>query len=108
MSLKSIEMQIALPRTVDASKNSEQLAQRGQFASDYGNLKMHQEEIKQRTTVVKQEQKDPPRFQTGQKDPHAGKKQEENVRKKTKQKINTQMNQTPKHPYKGKFLDYSG
>lgn len=105
MSLKAIEMQIALPRSVDASKLQDQLMQRGQLTNDYGNLKMQQEEVKQRTTVVKQEQKDPAKFHHDRENAHSGNQHEASTRKKLNQKKNKSLG---KHPYKGNFLDYSG
>lgn len=101
MSLKSIEMQIALPRTIDAAKLHDQLSQRGQLLNDYANLKMQQEETKQRMTVVKEEQKDNAKFQQ-----ERG-KSEGNTHKEEKERKNNQK-QKEKHPYKGNFLDFSG
>ena len=37
MSLKAIEMQVALPRTLDADKIHDQLQQRGQHINDQAN-----------------------------------------------------------------------
>ena len=37
MSLKAIEMQVALPRTLDATKLHDQLQQRGQLINDQAN-----------------------------------------------------------------------
>lgn len=104
MSLKSIEMQIALPRTIDAAKLHDQFLQNAKLHSDQANVKMQQEELKQRTTVVKQEQKDNAKFhQHGGKD-ESGYQNLENQKKKNNQKGEEQ----EKHPYKGKFLDFSG
>lgn len=104
MSLKGIEMQIAIPRTIEASKLHDQQMHRGQLANEYGNIEMQQDEVKQRTTVVKQEQKDQAKFHHDQEHSHA-EKQEEMIRKKIKPK---KEKHTEKHPYKGNFLDYSG
>lgn len=102
MSLKSIEMQIALPRTIDAAKLHDQLLQRGQLLNDQANLKMQQEEVKQRTTVVKQEQKDSAKFHQ-----QGGKSKESFQNKGNKERKNIQAGKE-NHPYKGNFLDFSG
>lgn len=102
MSLKSIEMQIALPRTIDAAKLQDQLSQKGQLINDQANLQMQQEEIKQRMTVVKQEQKDQAKFQ--QQGGNSGGNSD--YKEKREGKVNQKSKE--KHPYKGNFLDYSG
>lgn len=105
MSLKAIEMQIAIPRTIEASKLYDQQMHRGQLTNEYGNMAMQQEEVKQRTTVVKQEQKDPAQFHHNQENSHERSKQEEMDKQKSKPKKERPIE---KHPYKGNFLDYSG
>ena len=57
MSLKTVEMQVALPRTVDAGKISEQLQQRSQLANDLAAAQNQKESDLKRTSVVKEERK---------------------------------------------------
>jgi hypothetical protein len=102
MSLKAIEMQIALPRTVDAAKMQEQLMQRGQLMNEQANMKVHEEERKQRTTVVKQEHKDNAGFTKHGGNPNQPTKEKKDRQKKTNHPF------SDTHPYKGNFIDYSG
>lgn len=102
MSLKSVEMQIALPRTIDAAKLHDQLMQRGQLTNDYASLKMQQEEAKQRSTVIKQEKKDNAKLKD-----NGNPSQSYSNHQKKDSKQNKQKN-AAKHPYKGNFLDFSG
>lgn len=101
MSLKSVEMQIALPRTVDAGKLQEQMQNRGMLQNDAAaNLVKKEDEQKQKT-VVKQERKDIVRFHK------EGENNNESDQKREKRDKN-QEKQGAQHPYKGKILDYSG
>jgi hypothetical protein len=102
LSLKAIEMQVALPRTVDAAKMQEQLMQRGQLMNEQANMKVHEEEVKQRTTVVKQEHKDNAEFKKHGGNPEQPAKEKKERLKKTNQPLSNP------HPYKGNFIDYSG
>lgn len=101
MSLKLIEMQVALPRTVDAAKIQEQHMQRGQLMNSQANMMVQQDEVKQRTTVVKQEQKEMARFHEN----GGNTDQQDSKEQKEKQKKN---NMPDTHPYKGHFIDFSG
>lgn len=53
MSLKAIELQVALPRTHDAGRVQEQLQQRSQITQDLATREMQKEIKKQETTVLK-------------------------------------------------------
>ena len=57
MSLKVIEMQIALPRTQDAGKIQEQLQQRSQIQLDHAAHEVQKEVEKKEHSVVKEERK---------------------------------------------------
>jgi hypothetical protein len=102
MSLKSIEMQIALPRSIDAAKLHDQLLQKGHIQNDQASGQIKQQEVKQRTTVVKQEQKDHACFHQ-----NGGGSHEQNHQNGKQPKKGNQQN-AEKHPYKGNFLDFSG
>lgn len=99
MSLKSIEMQVALPRTQDAGKIQEQLQQRGQLHHDLTVQTGKKEDEKKAKTIIKHEQKDLVRFdkEGHQKDDH-----QQETRKQKKQ------HHKESHPYKGTILDFSG
>ncbi|WP_237562815.1 hypothetical protein [Bacillus dakarensis] len=96
--MKSIEMQVALPRTQDAGKLQEQLQQRGQLHHDMAAQTGKKEDEKKAKTVSKQEQKDRAQFhKEGRNDDH---QQENKKRNKEKTKVS--------HPYKGTRMDFSG
>ena len=56
MSLKAIEMQVALPRTLDAGKIQEQMQQRSQNMIHIANDAVQHESEKKRNSVIKNEQ----------------------------------------------------
>lgn len=103
MSLKAIEMQIALPRTHDAGKIQEQLQQRGQHLQDHAAQRVTKEDELKRKTVFKNEQKTKARLN---KDDSSASHQEQES-KQNKQKKNPKLDHHD-HPYKGKRIDYSG
>ena len=100
MSLKAIELQVALPRTQEISKVQEQLQQRSQLTHDLAAREMQKEMKKQETTVLKNQQK-------GDVDVHqeGSSKQHQQFQEKAQKK-----KEEPKmsHPYKGISVDYSG
>jgi hypothetical protein len=104
MSLKSIEMQVALPRTLDATKLHDQLQQReqrGQLINDQANEEVKKEVEKQRNFVIKNENL-PQTTLRNQKQEH---KKDKNEQHSDKEKQNVKHEH---HPYKGNFIDYSG
>ena len=102
MSLKSIEMQVALPRTFDAQKIHDELAQRGQVINDHAEQKMKKDEFKASSSVLKQEEMVKTRLNQDEKDSKNFKEKKERNNKKN------QKQSREKHPYKGNFLDFSG
>lgn len=105
MSLKLIEMQVALPRTLDASKLHEQLSQRGQRAFDHAAQEMSQEEILLRSSVIKQEQKGDVKLKNDSENPKDQQEHKKNKHKNSQEKI---QQTTEKHPYKGNHIDFCG
>jgi hypothetical protein len=104
MSLKAIEMQIALPRTHEAGKLQEQMQMRGQLQHLLAEHEVHKDEEKKKSTVIKQEQKAKLSFdsQQGQGDrPSSHSKQ-------NKKKQSSAGEQQINHPYKGNRIDFSG
>lgn len=97
-------MQVALPRSVDASKLQDQISQRGQQLNDHAVQAEQKQEMKQRSTVMKNDQSDKTALRDGGHTPQEGEQKEK------KQENNNQKNfkKDGKHPYKGKFLDFSG
>lgn len=105
MSLKAIEMQIALPRTMDAGKMQEQLQQRGQTLNDVATERTHKEEEQKRKTVIKQEQKSNVRLSQEE---QGNRKNPDEDRSKEKAKSCKEIEKKEKHPYKGSRIDFSG
>ncbi|MBU8877858.1 hypothetical protein BGM26_02480 [Bacillus sp. FJAT-29790] len=105
MSLKLIEMQIALPRTMEAGKIQEQLQQRGQNMNDFAAQASQKEEEQKRKTVIKQEQKSNVKLTQEEKDHNKGTGSQGNRNDKSTEMVNEKKEQ---HPYKGIVIDYSG
>lgn len=100
MSLKAIELQVALPRTHDAGKVQEQLHQRSQITQDLATREMQKEIKKQETTVLKNQ----PKGNVDDKHDGSPKQNQHYIRKRNKRK--EELNSS--HPYKGNAIDYSG
>ncbi|MEK3855088.1 hypothetical protein [Cytobacillus sp. FSL H8-0458] len=103
MSLKSIELQVALPRTFEAGKIQDQLQQRGQTISGFAADSTQEKAEKQRKTVMKQEHKQ--NVNLGNDGSERQKEAEGHDRKEDPKK---DRNDRENHPYKGKVIDYSG
>ena len=105
MSLKAIEMQIALPRTQDAGKVQEQLLQKNLIQQDHATYQGRKEDERKQTTVMGEEQKLPTHFyeKEGSADKGPFLIQQRKKDKKKKTTVNKDS-----HPYKGKSIDYSG
>ena len=56
MSLKGIELQIAIPKTFDAGKIAEQKQQQTQLNQDHANALMERQTVKNRETVLETEE----------------------------------------------------
>lgn len=103
MSLKSIEMQVALPRTHEAGKLSEQLQQRGHMVNEQAAEQLKKELELKRKGITKQEQKDPAKLHEEPFDKEQTHDESER-KKKNKQKQASRQS----HPYKGKSIDFNG
>jgi len=105
MSLKTVEMQVALPRTVDAGKISEQLQQRSQLANDLAAAQNQKESELKRTSVVKEERKAEAKL-------HREKHEQPNHQSSKQRTIveieEEKQEKKEKHPYKGLKFDISG
>ncbi|MCA1053537.1 hypothetical protein LCM10_00960 [Rossellomorea aquimaris] len=100
MSLKAIELQIALPRTFDAAKQVERQHADHLLVQTAAGIELEKELKKKRHTATQMEQKGDAVLHNGIVNdqppsiPSAGIHQEKDC--------------TPEHPYKGKKIDYSG
>lgn len=103
MSLKSIELQVALPRTFEAGKISEQLQQRGQALSDQATSEMAEKVERNRQSVIKSTQKDELQLKDHSSKGQDEKGQQEKQSSKKQEKLVEKV-----HPYKGNTIDYSG
>lgn len=103
MTLKAIELQVALPRTHDAGKIQEQMQQRGQQLQDHAAQRVTKEENLKRKTVIKNEQKQEARLnkEDGSEQKNGSQNEQHSKKKSTK-------SEGEPHPYKGKVIDYSG
>lgn len=98
MSLKAIELQIAIPKTFEAGKIAEQKQQQGQVAQDSATMQTQKQALKNQETVL---ESDPyAKLDGDDKQPdEESQKQQQNLEKEQQQ---------AKHPFKGSFVDYSG
>lgn len=103
MSLKAIEMQIAIPRTYDAGKLHEQQEQKSQMINYHAAESQVQAEQRKRTSVNKGE----PSTNVKQKKEDPKEKNDKN-QKKIKNQSNNSPTKSNTHPYKGSFIDFSG
>ncbi|MBD3109417.1 hypothetical protein IEO70_13800 [Bacillus sp. AGMB 02131] len=104
MSLKAIELQVALPRTHDAGKLQEQMQQKGQLNHDFAAREMKKEAGRKEKTVVKKKQKDNVKLKREENSVH-------HDSSLTLQEQESEVNETinsAKHPYKGNAIDFSG
>lgn len=105
MGLKSIEMQVAIPRSQDAGKMQEQLSRQGQqFQETLTEQQLREEIIKRHKTnrqekVLKREVDE---------DEEQTDKQEQQERNKQNEEKEHQLTQKIRHPYLGRQIDWSG
>ena len=101
MSLKGIELQIAIPKTFDAGKIAEQKQQQSQLNQDLANALTERQTMKSRETVLESEEyakMDADDEKTVNKDRLTG---WSNSNKYEEEKKTV-------HPYKGAFVDFTG
>ncbi|MBW8350520.1 hypothetical protein K0H71_13820 [Bacillus sp. IITD106] len=103
MSLKSIEMQVALPRTIEAGKISEQLQQRGQIILDQATREMEEKVERERHGIIETDRKEKLLLKDDTSShQNSDKHQSQNKKEKKAKKVEQA------HPYKGKTIDYNG
>lgn len=98
MSLKGLELQIAIPKTFDAGKIAEQKQQQSQLNQDFANALTERQTTKTRESVLETEayaRMDGDGGRRGQGGLTDGAQQEYEEEKETK------------HPYKGAFVDFT-
>ena len=106
MSLKLIELQVALPRTMEAGKITEQLQQRGQIMSEQAKEESKDKTEIERKRVNSLDENDEVRLRNEDGAPKDQKNHHSNLNKREQTSEKKSANE--KHPYKGKRIDYSG
>ncbi|MDW0115708.1 RNA polymerase subunit sigma [Sporosarcina thermotolerans] len=102
MSLKGIELQIAIPRTFDAGKLTEQKQQQPQIDQGHAQSLNEKEVLKNRETVLHTDK-------YAKTNSDANSSQQEREREPSAR--NRQQREEEKkamHPYKGSFVDFTG
>ena len=99
MSLKSLELQVAIPKTFDAGKIAEQLHQQNAISQANAQAASARQLEKNRETVTKSNEMESDLGESSRQ------KQEQ---EKKKRPNNVQSLNETKHPFKGNFVDFSG
>ncbi len=100
MSLKALELQIALPKTFEAGKLQEQTQQQVNNAQVFANQALQKQIEKNRTTVLESD------HTTEVKDEHSNKKENKKKQSQNKNTVSSN-NEQIQHPFKGHFVDFS-
>lgn len=105
MSLKGVELQIAIPKTFDAGKLQEQAMQSIHANQDMSNEALKKQLEKNNTLLlesaeIKNLRQDEPNKDTPEEHHERQKRELEEAQEKEKMKA--------KHPFKGNLFDYSG
>lgn len=106
MSLKAIEMQVAIPRTPTAGKIQDQLQQRGQVVQDHIGMEQTKEDEKKRKQVLEATETEKNRLNNDDESSSGKNPKQDNQNKQQEQR--PQEIEKAKHPYKGNFVDFSG
>ena len=102
MSLKGIELQIAIPKTFEAGKIAEQKHQQTQLNQDQANARMEEQVLKNSETVLEMERSAKADADAKQREKERAEEEERKRLQKEEEKKNTV------HPYKGSFVDFTG
>lgn len=103
MSLKLVELQVALPRTHDLGKIQEQLQQKGQLVQDHLASAQQKEDIEKKKQVNKYDETTKNELQKDRQNSNGA----SDSKKRKKQK--EEMHQAEAHhPYKGNLIDIEG
>lgn len=104
MSLKAIELQIALPKTFEAGKVAEQKQQQIQVNQDVASELAKKEEQLKKTVVQKGERS---QALKNEKEDQANEQVSNVARKKEEEEDEGSGGSKKHHPYKGSFVDFS-
>ncbi|RXI97982.1 hypothetical protein DS745_16665 [Anaerobacillus alkaliphilus] len=107
MSLRAIELQVAIPRTQSVGKIQDQLQQRGQVMQDHLGLEQKKDDDHKRKQVLETSETDKKRLSNDD-ESNQGQKNDQRKNKENKSNEKHQNAAVAKHPYKGNFIDFSG
>jgi Tfp pilus assembly protein PilN len=100
MSLKGIELQIAIPKTFDAGKIAEQKQQQTQLNQDQANALMDRQTVKNRESVLESEK-------YAKTDADAEQREKDRVEEEERKRLQKEEEKKTVHPYKGAFVDFT-
>ncbi|MBD7907105.1 hypothetical protein [Sporosarcina gallistercoris] len=100
--MKSIELQIAIPKTFDAGKLTEQKNQQSMLNHQQAAVQTDQQVMKQRNTVIESAESEKTR---NSRDSSSEEKSEDNDHQNASRQ---EKHKHASHPYKGGFVDYTG
>ncbi|MBK3494363.1 RNA polymerase subunit sigma [Viridibacillus sp. YIM B01967] len=103
MSLKGVELQIAIPKTFEAGKMADQAQQQVNVNQDSANAALQRQIERNRTAVLQSESTD----EINDEEPSTNDQSGSGKHGKQKQE-SEEANERAKHPYKGQFVDFSG
>lgn len=104
MGLKSIELQVAIPRSQDAGKMQEQLTRQGQQFQETLTQQQLKDEIVKRTKINRFDEVDQRKVDDKDKQNHDESEQQQSKKKKQKRKGKEKYSN---HPYLGAHIDYT-
>ena len=99
MSLKAIELQIAIPKTVDAGKIAEQKQQQSQLNQNQANALTERQALGNKETVLEAEK---------YAKTNADKKNDKEGQAEDNEQRTIDEEKKTVHPYKGSFVDFNG
>lgn len=99
MSLKSVELQVAIPKTFEAGKIADQLHQQNAISQANAQATSARQLEKNGETVTKSNETETDLGEAS----HQNQEQEKKKRPNNEQALNE-----TKHPFKGNFVDFSG
>lgn len=100
MSLKGVELQIAIPKTFDAGKIADQLQQQTTISQANAQAASERQLEKNRETVTQSNN-------TAEASLSNNEREKADQERKKREKKEQEMNKV-KHPFKGNFVDFSG
>lgn len=101
MSLKNIDMQLAVQRADQASRVQQQMNREAQIMNMHAAQTVQKQEEEKTKTVLRREETGKLTLRTDDKGRHLPEKGKQGRQKRKDQKLSH-------HPYKGKFIDTSG